>query len=153
LPRFTRIVRAITNRRSTTHGAVATLRDAGVSCSLATKISRVVAIGQNGAIEERDEGVDMANQLALEFQVQFLSDGTSTTLAVNMSTGPVGYSTPGSGNVFDNSLVVTATGFGAMGTDYGATVTAEIFLGVATFTLSYVAPEGSLHNIYGTLLF
>jgi hypothetical protein len=97
----------------------------------------------------------MANKLTLSFQIGFLSDGTTSTVVVNLSTGPVGYGAPGAGNVLNDSLAATATDVTNLSGDWsGATVTkASLILGVLTLNISPVPASGSYGNIAGTVLF
>lgn len=98
----------------------------------------------------------MANKLTLDFSLIFLSDGSTTTVAFNAFTGPVGYFAPG-GNVglLADSLAGTISDAINLSGDWsGAAVTKQsILVGVVTLAISPVPTAGERHTISGTLAF
>lgn len=97
----------------------------------------------------------MANKLVMSFQTVFRSDGSSGSLIVNLSTGPIGYSPPGQSPALSDvnlALASDAIELGGDWTDAVVTKTALI-AGILTLAIAPTPPQNELHTILGKLVF
>jgi hypothetical protein len=96
----------------------------------------------------------VANKLALGFTILFNADGASSTVMLNVTTGPIGFTVPGTGAVLNDSLAAAATGMINLNGDSstGAITLTSLVLGVATLTCANV-PSAGLHEITGQIVF
>lgn len=96
------------------------------------------------------------NHPCLGFSFQFIYDGSSTSVSVNASTGPLIYSLPASsGTGALGGFNATATGVQDMSCDSGFTVTSTtLILGILTVNLGGTPPAaGTICTISGLAVY
>jgi hypothetical protein len=96
----------------------------------------------------------MANSLFLDFTLQFVSDGSSGTVSVNVKSGPIGFAPPGSASVLPD-VTDEATGAINLAGDWtGSEVTfASVSHDVLTLDITPIPPDGEAHTITGRVVF
>lgn len=96
----------------------------------------------------------MAHKVAVQFSVLFESDGTSTSIQINLATKPVTLTPNITGGTIDAVSLASATDAVSLYSDWeGGDVTKQsLVLGVLTLGLATAPPDG-FHTINGTLLF
>ena len=96
----------------------------------------------------------MVNRVSTTFGFAFMSDGSSTTVTVNLTTQPCFIIQEGLAQPLTNYSLASLAGVTGLVCDTGITVTsAVILLGVLTITLSAPGVNGALNNVSGYLLF
>lgn len=98
------------------------------------------------------------NRASINFGFQFVCDGSSGSVSVNMTTGPVYYNLPALTQIPTLNGVLSLLGTTPYGlaADTGLTVTSfSILLGVLTvnFTGASTVPPNTVCSINGTLMF
>lgn len=96
------------------------------------------------------------NKTCIGFSFEFIYDGSSTSVSINLSTGPVIYQLPGSGgnNTLGN-LNVTASGTSGLSCDSGFTISStSLILGILTINLGGTPPAaGTVCTVSGLITY
>jgi hypothetical protein len=95
------------------------------------------------------------NKVAVGFGFLFVNDGTSTSIAINLSTQPVAVQISNAdAPILINLNLAGATGVTELVCDSGATVTSStLVLGILTVNLSAAGTSGNVNYITGILTF
>src|SRR5579864_6496419 len=98
----------------------------------------------------------MNNKPCIGFSFQFIYDGSSSSVSINLSTGPVVYQLPGSGGTNTlGSLNAAASGTSSLSCDSGFTVTSStLILGILTINLGGTPPAaGTICTVSGIITY
>ena len=96
------------------------------------------------------------NAPCIAFQFSFFADGTTSSVAVNLSSGPILYSLPpNSGtNALATGFNATATGVKSLSIDSGLTIASEtLLLGILTVNFTGTVAAGTVVTLTGYLLY
>lgn len=96
------------------------------------------------------------NHPTIPFQFAFKADGSSESVSINLSSGPVIYDLPpstGTGSL-GGAFNATASGTSNMGVDSGLTFTsASILLGILTVNFTGTVDAGTIVTVSGYLIY
>src|SRR5579864_9310432 len=99
---------------------------------------------------------EMNNKPCIGFSFEFIYDGTSTSVSINLSSGPVVYQLPGSsGTNALGTFNATASGTSSLSCDSGFTVTSStLILGILTVNLGGTPPAaGTICTVSGIITY
>jgi hypothetical protein len=94
----------------------------------------------------------MANKPTLLFSFLFTGDGVSSSIAIDLATGPIGYQAPSTNYPILNAALTTLPSAVRNVTAAPLTVnSATVALGILTVNFSAATTNGTLYQVYGFL--
>lgn len=96
------------------------------------------------------------NHPSIAFQFTFYADGSTGSVSVNLSSGPIIYNLPASSgtNVLATGFNITASSVKNLSIDSGLTITSDtVLLGCLTVNFTGTVAAGTIVTVSGILLY